>query len=317
MSEPSEVESGEQRTARASATPEPDAPSGSGGAVAALARREIQGYLRSPLFIVGLGLTAAVTIVGYVGKDDGTSSTMNMIVPAALLGVLGLIVMAGLTRRSDRAATAAGAVAVGERDRTLALVAAIVVPVTAALVWYIAVVVQYVVQPPSAGAVPFGPIGDSHVLAVMFALGVLPAAGGPILGLLVARWLPGRGVTALTVVVLVLVTIVLQGNFEWSHRWHVVWPWTYWYGPLGWSGGGPDGRNWLALPGSPFAWIGYLVALIVLGVLVAVYHDADRDRRRLHRAIPAVGALAALALVLTFVLGLDQTAVNPVVGLSF
>ncbi len=317
MTERSEVEPVGQLTGTtyAPARSRPDA-GAQPGSVRVLARREIQGYLRSPLFLVGVALTTLLTVAGY-RSDDGTSSTMSMIVPAALFGVLGLIVMAGLTRRSDRVAEAAGAVAVGERDRTMALVAAVVVPVTAALAWYVAVVVQYLVQPPSPGAVPFGPIGDAHVLAVMFALGVVPAAGGPVLGLLIARWFPRRGATALAVVVLVLVTIVLQGNFEWSHRWHVVWPWTYWYGPLGWGSGGTDGRNWLALPGSPFAWIGYLLALVVLGVLVAVYHDAEHDRRRLSRAIVVVLALAALALVLTFVLGLSQTAVNPVTGVSF
>ena len=52
---------------------------------------------------------------------------------AVLWGVLGLVVMFGLTRRSDRAAEAAGAVAVPERTRTLALACAIVVPFTAAM----------------------------------------------------------------------------------------------------------------------------------------------------------------------------------------
>lgn len=282
----------------------------------ALAVKEIRDYARSWLFLLGLAGTVALTAMGFA-DDDGTSSTMNMIVPAALLGLVGMIVMAVLTARSDRAALAAGTTAVGERARTLALLAATVVPLAAALAWYAAVLVQFHVQPPSAGAVPFGPVGEGHIVTIMFALGVVPAVGGPILGLLVARWLPWRGSSAIAVVLTVIVTIVMQGNFESTWRWHVVWPWTYWYGPLGWRQTGDGPAHWVALPGSPGWWVVYLAALCVLGALVAVYHDPESNRAPL-RVAAVAGALACVvAVVLTMTTGLPEAVVNPVPSVSF
>nr|BFE59812.1 hypothetical protein GCM10020063_043380 [Dactylosporangium thailandense] len=280
-----------------------------------LARQEIRHYLTAKLYWLGAALLAVVTVIGFVdpgaASGGGESSTMSMIGPAAVLGVLGLIIMAGLTRRSDRAAAAAGSVAVPERTRTAALAASVVVPLLTALVWYAAALVDYQVNPPSPSTVPFGPFGAGHVFAVMFALGVVPAVGGPLLGLLIARWLPGRGVTPLAVVLVVLVTILMQGNFQSTWRWRVIWPWTYWYGPLGWNNGT---GHWVALPGSPLLWIVYLLALCGLGLLVAVYHDPESNRARLRLLIAAATAAAVLALVLTMVLGLPDAAFNPLSG---
>ncbi|MFI7587193.1 hypothetical protein ACIB24_08985 [Spongisporangium articulatum] len=282
-----------------------------------LARQEIRNYLRSKLFWAGTALVVALTVSGFVDRGasypggNGPSSALDMVAVAALLGVFGLIVTAGLTRRSDRAAEAAGSVAVPERTRTLALAAAVVVPLAVALAWFVAALVNFHTDPPADYTVPFGPIDTGFVYAAMFAQGVVPAVGGPVLGLVIARWLPQRGITALSVVLLVLVTILLQGNFRATWRWQAAWPWTNWYGPLGWNTG--EG-HWIALPGSPQAWIAYLLALCVLGVLVAVWHDPEADRSRLRAAIAGTVVVAIVALVLTMTLGLPDAAFNPVVA---
>lgn len=282
-----------------------------------LARQEVRNYLRSKLYWFGTAVLAVVAVTTYLSASDAAgrsgyaSTTIDMIAPAALLGILGLIVMSGLTRRSDRAAAAAGTVAVPERTRTAALAVATVVPVATALAWFVSAVVVYRLHPPSPDTVPFPPFGDGHVLTAMFALGVVSALGGPLLGLLLARWLPRRGVTPLAVVVVVLVTILMQGNFEATWHWRVVWPWTYWYGPMGWNTGT---GHWVALPGSPLLWTAYLLTLCVLGLLVAVYHDPESDRRRLRLLIAAAGVVAVGFLVLTMVTGLPEATYNPVTG---
>jgi hypothetical protein len=280
-----------------------------------LARQEIRNYLRSKLFWAGVLLLALVTVFSFVNAaregQGNASSAMDMIAPSALVGVFGLIVLAGLTKRSDRAAEAAGSVAVPERTRTVALAAAVVVPVTTAMLWYGTAVVTYLVHRPSPSTVPFGPIGDGFVFSVMFAIGVVPAATGPILGLVIARWLPRRGVTALAVVLVVIVTILMQGNFEATWRWRVIWPWTQWYGPVGWNTG--DG-HWAVLPGSPVMWVAYLLSLCVLGVLVAVYHDPESDRPALRKVIGAVVVVAVVAVGLTMALGASEAVFNPVTG---
>ncbi len=280
-----------------------------------LARQEIRNYLRSRLFWAGTALLIALQVFNWADRGatwtggNGPSAAYDMISPAALLGLFGMIVMAGLTKRSDRAAAAAGAVAVPERTRTLALTAAAVVPLVTALAWFAEALTNYLVEPPAAYTVPFGPIGDGYVFTVMFALGVVAAIGGPVLGLLIARWLPSRGAVPLAVVLVVLLTILMQGNFRSTWHWRMVWPWTYWYGPFGWN----NTDRWVVLPGSPYAWLVYLFALCGLGVLAAVYHDPESDRRALRRAISATVLVAAVMVVLSMTLGLNAAAVNPVV----
>ena len=48
--------------------------------------------------------------------------------------------------------------------------------------------------PPAAEGIPVAELGNGWVYAVLFTQGVIPAVGGPMLGLVLARWLPQRGV---------------------------------------------------------------------------------------------------------------------------
>ena len=193
-----------------------------------LARQEIRNYLRHKLFWFGTALVLVLDVVMLFDLDDDPSSSGSyMIAPAALLGVLGLVVMFGLTRRSDRAAEAAGVVAVPERTRTLALACATVVPLSVALVSFVAAVVAWIVHPPADYVVPPG-VSNAFVFAQMFGDGVMCAVGGPLLGLLLARYLPRRGVAAVASVVLVIVTILLQGGLVGGEQpYRVFWFWTY------------------------------------------------------------------------------------------
>ena len=77
--------------------------------VGRLARKEIVRYARHPLFLVGLVLTALPAIFG---PPETTSSVLEVIAPAAGIGIFGLLVMASLVRSSDQVAEAAGTVAV-------------------------------------------------------------------------------------------------------------------------------------------------------------------------------------------------------------
>jgi hypothetical protein len=281
---------------------------GAGLTTGALARKEIVHYLRHPLFVLGVLLLAAVTWMGATDPDALASTSLDGLAPGALLGLLGMVVMASLTKRSDRAAEAAGAVSVSQRTRTLALASATVVPVTCALVWFLAAVLSFQKHPPLPGGVQFGGVDDGFFFATMFAQGVMAAVGGPVLGLLIGRWLPRRGVAPVAVVLIVLVTIVMQGLFESTRSWRVVWPWTHFYGPMG---AAEDADRFVVLTGSPYVYVAYLAALCVLGLLLALLRDPDADRRRLARVAGAVAAVALALLVLTIVGGYDQTLVNP------
>jgi len=277
----------------------------------ALVRQELRRYATSPIFLIGAALLLVQVLLStFAEEDDGASSTITVIAPATLLGLMGIIAMANLTRRSDRSAQAAGTTAIGEFVRTRALIAAVAVPVTAALVWYAWAVAFFRASPPADWAVPSGPVSTGYVLSVMFALSVLAAAGGPLLGLVIARWVRFRGATALFTVAMVIVTILMQGNFTVTWRWHVIWPWTYWYGPLGWHDGSAA-EHIIALPGNPYAWIGYLLGLCAIGALAALYHDPEAPRGRLRVVMVVVGLAVIALLAVTMLTGLAEPYRNP------
>lgn len=151
-------------------------------------------------------------------------------------------------------------------------------------------------------------MSDSWRAAVLFGESAMASLGGPLLGLVIGRWLPGRGTAPLAAVLLVAATIVMQGLFEPLRRIRVVMPWTFFGGPAGIPG---DEMRMLQYPGSPQWWVAYLVCLCGLAVVAALWHDPQVRGRRLR----ALGAVLVVTAVLTCLLamttGLDSTLVNP------
>ena len=271
--------------------------------LATLARHEIVAYLKHPLFLVGLAL--AITAVSF--GDDDSSSLYYGIVPATCFGIFGLMVMAGLVRRSDQAHAAAGTVVLSERERTYALACAAVVPFTCGLAFFAWAVWEYQAHPPMDYTIPFGDVGDGWVYAMLFAIGTMCTLGGPILGLVVGRWLPFRGAAILSSVSLILLTICFQGIVEPVRTIRVFWPWTYFGGPYGIDG---DPERWLILTGSPQWYCLYLVVLCALGVVVAALHDRESPRGGLAKLAGALVAAAVVLGTITMVSGPDEQ-VNP------
>jgi hypothetical protein len=116
---------------------------------------------------------------------------------------------------------------------------------------------------------------------------------------------------ALLSIGMITVTILMQGIFESTLSWRMVWVWTQWAGPTGVDGdvlGGEDAFGFF--PGSPFFWVLYLAALCILGVLAALYHDAESNRQALRKAIVAVAAVAVVLAVLSSAFGVDGIIVN-------
>ena len=270
-----------------------------------LARKEIARYASHPLFLVG----AALVALSSIGKPDGNMSSLgNVIAPAAGFGVIGLLVMASLTRTSDQIAAAAGAVAVTERTRTLGLVCALIVPFAAGLCWLAWAIWAYRHWPPPPYGAPFGGIGDGWVVANFVALGVLPALGGPVLGLLVGRWVPRRGAAPLFAVLLVAETILMQGLFESLRYIRLVVPWTYFSGPYGVEG---DADRMMILTGSPYWYCVYLVVLCALGVVLALLHDRERPRRPLLILLGVIALVAVVTATLAITTGVQDVMINP------
>jgi hypothetical protein len=274
----------------------------------ALAAQEIKNYLRHPLFIIGLVLTALSVV--FIGPEENDSSLFQVLVPATAMGVFGVMVMAGLVRRSDKAHAAAGAVVVSERQRTLALASAAVVPFTVGLLWYAWAIWAWHAHPAKPNTVP-GEVGDDWAYAVMFALGVISTVGGPILGLVVGRWLRFRGAPLLVAVLLVMATIMMQGIIEPLRYVRVFMPFTWFGGPNGVEG---DPERWVIFTGSPYWYCGYLVALCALGVLVAALHDREQPRGRLAKVTVAAVVVALALGTLSMTMGVQDEIVNPLPG---
>jgi hypothetical protein len=279
-----------------------------GSTLGVLARQEIRNYLHHKLFWFGTALVILLDVVLLfdLGDDPGSSGSY-MIGPAAMLGVLGLVVMFGLTRRSDRAAEAAGVVAVPERTRTLALAAATVVPFSVALGSFVVAVTAWYLHPPADYVVPPG-ISDAFVHAEQFGDGVVCALGGPILGLVLARYLPRRGVAPVASVLLVVVTIMLQGSLVGGEQpYRVLWVWTYFLTQRSVDGEWHMGT----LPGNPFIWVLYLLVLCALGLVMALRHDLESDRTSLTKAAVALTAVAVGLGVLTMTVGYTDAVLSP------
>lgn len=282
-----------------------------------LARQEMRNYVKSRLFWVGLTLA----LLGYAQQfffPDESGSDFGAVwlglVIAAGIGVFGIGVMTGLVRRSDRLAAAAGATAASERDRTLALASAVVVPATVGFVLWVVEVVGFYAQGydvPNA----YDGVSDAHILAFTYGQGVMASIGGPLLGLVAARYLRARGMAVLLSVVMIIVTILMQGIFESTRSWRMVWVWTQWAGPTGLDGDALGGDDAFSMfPGSPYFWVLYLAAACALGVLAAVHHDPECDRSANRKAMVVVLVAAAAFAVLSIAFGVDGVIVNPIVG---
>lgn len=267
---------------------------------------EVRRYAAHPLFLAGV---LGTTVICALGPDPDTSSMLQAIVPAAAIGLVGIVVMWLLAQRSDTAAHAAGAVPVPEVTRTAALAIACLVPFTAGVAWWVWAMVTYSVHPPTPQGFPFGAADDtSWVGAVLFGLGPMACLGGPLLGLLVARWTTGRAAPAITVIAVVAITIVMQGVFDPLVRARVVAPWTYWGGPFGVEG---DAERQVVLPGSPHWWLLYVACLNASGLSLALLHDRDRPRRGLVAVVAVLLVIATVACLLAMWTGIPEKLVNP------
>ena len=122
-------------------------------------------------------------------------------------------------------------------------------------------------SPPPADGFPFGPVVERRPLGRRRALrrGADGRLGGPLLGILVARWIrharradPHRRRRDR---VLHRDAGSLRSGHEASAS---ISPWTYFGGPSGVKG---DPERMLLYTGSPYWWVAYLACLCVLGVI--------------------------------------------------
>ena len=251
------------------------APTNSATSLRRLAALETRRYARHPLFVLGV----LITIVSCLARPDRQSAAYSdTIVPAAALGVLGLIAMAMMTRASRTLSRAAGAAPVPERTQSAALALACLLPFSVGIVWVAWALWAAHQYPAPANGFPFDHQSTSWKFAVLFGPGAVASLGGPLLGIAIGRWFPQRGAAPLSAVALVAAVIVMQGLFVPLRRVRVVMPWTSWGGPFGIDA---DRNRMLVLTGSPQWWVVYFACLCALTTVAALWHDPEARTPRL------------------------------------
>lgn len=265
-------------------------------ALRSLAALEARRYLRAPLFLIGVGLLVWTTVVstGDFGQHVGTTDPGDLnILPAFCLGLLGVFVGHQLTRSLDVSGEAIGASPSDGVRRTTALCLACLVPGVVALAW-----VGWIYLALALDGIPLSGTIGAGARATMLLSGAVAAVGGPLFGVLVARWtrFPGSALVAVVVLagwVLGSTVALAMPPSRAGTLLHLSAPLTNWV-----SADSPRSPSWVA-GGSPGWYLGYQLVLCGLAVTAALLPSATGRRRgRLLRLLGLLGvvALACLAL---------------------
>jgi len=159
----------------------------------ALARIEAKRYAKHPLFLVG-----AVLATMFSAGEFGPEELDYHVIPSFFIGVLGIVVAARLTTSTERSAQLVDAAPVTQTARTAAMCLACAVPAVTGL----AIVVMhrlFVIQEPIP-ALLYGTYGPTDRFVISVIVPVIACAGGPLLGVAVARWLRFPGAALLAVI---------------------------------------------------------------------------------------------------------------------
>lgn len=266
----------------------------------AMAVIEARRMARHPVFLLGVALGFVVLGLYLVlVTDDRVPVVLTVpLLGAFYIGLTSVIAAARLTRSTEVAVEAVATAPGTEARRTLALAATGIPPFLAGLVFSGALVVAAKV----IGVAPrewwFGTLPDWQVWSILL---MCPAAclGGALLGVLTGRWLRFRGASAMAVVALIVVSLLGQAPLleTSSSEWRLWVPWAIFH-----TGDNADGTQTL-IAGNPGAYLGYMLALCILAVLGAMWHDHTARTPRFRALVAAVAATALVLFALAATTG--------------
>ncbi len=256
-----------------------------------LAVRELRRFVLNPVFLFAVVLTEWITWTG--GGSTTTEIDEVNGYPAVFLGGFGMMAAYWLTRSMRMSEPVTGVTPVTRPDRTAALCAVALVPFGCGVVTLFGFLHSYPV-----GDAVYGPFSPSARVAVLVAQIVVPALGGPLLGVALGRWVrfPGAAFVLFLVIFgwVELVTILTL--------WHQdSFPATVLrlFSPFAFFTVQADSGAVTAWRGSPWFFIGWQLALCAIAVLVALLRGAEGPvRTRIIRALAITGAAAVILLVL-------------------
>jgi hypothetical protein len=275
--------------------------------VGELARIEAKRYAKHPLFLIGAGL-AALFSAGEFGPEE----LDYHVIPSFFIGVLGIIVAARLTASTERSAQLVDAAPVTQTARTVAMCLACAVPASAGLV--IVLMHRLFVTHDPIPEMLYGTYGPTDRLVITVVVPVIACAGGPLLGVAVARRLRFPGAALLAVVAVLFwstVTAYVPGQSSmdsgslFARVLHMLTPYTAFV-----SGNG-DGEHpttvMTSFTGSPGWFAVWTLALCGLTATAALWRgSAGKARRTIVRSFLVLTAVALVALLLSVATG-NQT----------
>ena len=257
---------------------------------AALAVRETRRLVLNPVF---LSAVAFIVYTLWAGPDTGLTEidTANPY-PAIFLGGFGMMATYWLTRSMRASEPVVGVTPVTLPARTAALCAVALVPFACGCL----ALLRFVQLIPVSNAL-YGPFSPSARVAVLVGQMVVPALGGPLLGVALGRWVrfPGAAFVLFLIIYgwVSLVTIVTM-----SHPDSLPVAVLRLFAPFALFTLHLD-AGVTAWRGSPWFFLGWQLALCAIAVLVALLRGAEgRVRTRVVRAhvLAAGAALVMLGL---------------------
>jgi hypothetical protein len=256
----------------------------------ALAGREMRRFILNPVFL----LAVAIMVWGWT-SPSGPTTEIDTVNPysAIFFGGFGMMATFWLTRSMRNSEPVVGVTPVPLPARTAALCTVAIVPAGFGCLALFLFLRSYPIGGPLYGA--FSP---SAQVAVLTGQMVIPALGGPLLGIALGRWVRFPG-AAFVLFLIIYGWVSLVTILSFSHAGSAPVAVLRLFAPFAFFSYSGDGSGLETWRGSPWLFLGWQVALCVIAVLVAVLRGAEgRTRRRTIRYLCIVLTAAAVLLVL-------------------
>ena len=259
---------------------------------AALAVRETRRLVLNPVFLFAVAIIVYALWAGP-GIRVTEIDTVNPY-PAIFIGGFGMMATYWLTRSMRASEPVVGVTPVTRPARTAALCAVAIVPFACGCL----ALLRFVQLIP-VGNAAYGPFSPSARIAVLVGQIVVPALGGPLLGVALGRWVRFPG-AAFVLFLLLYGWVSLVTILSMSHANSTSVAVLRLFAPFAFfTYTGDTGSGVTAWRGSPWFFIGWQLALCAIAVLVALLRGAEgRARSRIIRTLTIAGLAAVILLAL-------------------
>jgi hypothetical protein len=260
-----------------------------------LASRELRRFVVNPVFLFAVGMCA---LIG-TGDSDGVVEIDTVVgYPAAFLGGFGMMAMYWLTRSMRDSEPVVGVTPTARPVRTAALCAVAIVPFLCGWLTLFAFIRVFPIGSPVYGA-----FSEPTQVAILVGQIVVPALGGPLLGVALGRWISFPG-AAFVLFLLIFGWVNLVTVPSLTHPDSAPLAALRLFSPFAFftfADNGPDVTLWR---GSPWFFIGWQLTLCAIAAMVALLRGAEgRVRSRIVHALLIALAVAAVMFGLTNTVG--------------